>query len=40
VGEFFHAVRVFGDQLAAVRWQYLAIALGLHLVRLALRAYA
>jgi uncharacterized membrane protein YbhN (UPF0104 family) len=40
VGEFFHAVRVFGDQLAAVRWQYLAIALGLHLLRLALRAYA
>ena len=40
MGEFFHAVRVFGDQLAAVRWQYLAIALGLHLLRLALRAYA
>ena len=40
MGEFFHAVRVFGDQLAAVRWQFLAIALGLHLVRLALRAYA
>jgi len=40
VGEFFHAVRVFGDQLAAVRWQYLAVALGLHLLRLALRAYA
>ena len=40
MGEFFHAVRVFGDQLAAVRWQYLAVALGLHLLRLALRAYA
>ena len=40
MGEFFHAVRVFGDQLAAVRWQFLAIALGLHFVRLALRAYA
>lgn len=40
MGEFFHAVRVFGDQLAAVRWQFLAIALGLHLVRLALRSYA
>jgi len=40
VGAFFHAVRVFGDQLAAVRWQYLAIALGIHLVRLALRSYA
>jgi len=40
VGEFFHAVRVFGDQLAAVRWQFLGIALGLHLARLALRSYA
>jgi uncharacterized membrane protein YbhN (UPF0104 family) len=33
-------VRVFGDQLTAVRWQYLAIALAIHLARLALRAYA
>jgi uncharacterized membrane protein YbhN (UPF0104 family) len=40
VGEFFHAVRVFGDELAAVRWQYLAIALAIHLARLALRSYA
>jgi uncharacterized membrane protein YbhN (UPF0104 family) len=40
VGEFLHAVRVFGDQLAAVRWQFLALALGIHLLRLALRAYA
>jgi glycosyltransferase 2 family protein len=40
VGAFFHAVRVFGEQLAAVRWQFLAIALGIHLVRLALRSYA
>ncbi len=40
MGEFFHAVHVFGDQLAAVRWQFLAIALGIHLARLALRAYA
>ena len=31
VGAFFHAVQVFGDHLAAVRWQFLAIALGLHL---------
>ena len=31
MGSFFHAVRVFGDQLAAVRWQFLAIALGIHL---------
>jgi len=40
VGTFFHAVRVFGEQLAAVRWEFLAVALGLHLVRLALRAVA
>jgi uncharacterized membrane protein YbhN (UPF0104 family) len=40
LGEFFHAVHVFGDELAAVRWQYLAIALGVHLARLALRAWA
>jgi uncharacterized membrane protein YbhN (UPF0104 family) len=40
VGEFFHAVHVFGDELADVRWQLLAIALGLHLVRLMLRAVA
>jgi uncharacterized membrane protein YbhN (UPF0104 family) len=40
LGEFFHAVRVFGDQLAAVRWQFLAIALGMHVLRLALRSYA
>jgi uncharacterized membrane protein YbhN (UPF0104 family) len=40
VGSFFHAVRVFGEQLAAVRWQFLAIALGLHLLRLVLRASA
>jgi len=40
VGEFFHAVRVFGDHLAAVRWQYLAIALAFVLARLALRGYA
>jgi uncharacterized membrane protein YbhN (UPF0104 family) len=31
---------VFGDELANVRWQYLAIALGIFLVRLALRSYA
>ena len=30
MGEFFHAVRVFGDHLAAVQWQFLALALGLH----------
>jgi glycosyltransferase 2 family protein len=40
LGEFFHAVHVFGDELASVRWQFLAIALGMHVVRLALRSYA
>ena len=40
MGAFFHAVRVFGDQLAAVRWQFIALALGLHLAQLALRAVA
>ena len=40
MGAFFHAVRVFGDHLAAVKWQYLAIALGLHLLRLIFRAVA
>jgi uncharacterized membrane protein YbhN (UPF0104 family) len=40
VGEFFHALRVFGDHLAAVRWELLAIGLGLHLLRLVLRAIA
>jgi uncharacterized membrane protein YbhN (UPF0104 family) len=40
MGAFLHAVRVFGDHLAAVRWQFLALALLLHLIRLALRAVA
>jgi uncharacterized membrane protein YbhN (UPF0104 family) len=40
VSEFFHAFRVFGDHLAAVQWQYLAIALGLHLLKLVFRAIA
>jgi uncharacterized membrane protein YbhN (UPF0104 family) len=40
MGAFFHAVRVFGDHLAAVRWQFLALALLLHLIRLLLRAVA
>jgi len=40
VGHFFHAVRVFGDHLAAVRWEFLALALLLHLFRLVFRAYA
>jgi glycosyltransferase 2 family protein len=40
VGSFLHAVRVFGDHLAAVRWEFLALALGLHLIRMLLRAVA
>jgi uncharacterized membrane protein YbhN (UPF0104 family) len=40
VGDFFHAVRVFGDHLAAVRWEFLALALGLQLLRLLFRALA
>jgi glycosyltransferase 2 family protein len=40
MGEFFHALRVFGDDLAAVKWQYLAIALALHLLKLVFRAVA
>jgi uncharacterized membrane protein YbhN (UPF0104 family) len=40
MGEFFHAVRVFGDHLAAVKWQFLALALGLHVLKLLFRAIA
>jgi uncharacterized membrane protein YbhN (UPF0104 family) len=40
VGAFFHAVHVFGDDLAAVRWGFLAVALGLFFVRLCLRVVA
>jgi uncharacterized membrane protein YbhN (UPF0104 family) len=40
VGDFFHAVGVFGHHLASVRWEILALALVLHLVRLLFRAYA
>jgi uncharacterized membrane protein YbhN (UPF0104 family) len=40
VGEFFHAVRVFFDELAAVGWGALAIALGFHFARLLLRTIA
>jgi uncharacterized membrane protein YbhN (UPF0104 family) len=38
--EFFHAVRVFFDELASVGWAALAIALGFHFVKLVLRAVA
>jgi uncharacterized membrane protein YbhN (UPF0104 family) len=40
VGHFFHAVRVFGEHLAAVRWEFLALALVLHFARLVFRAAA
>ncbi len=40
MGAFFHAVRVFGDHLLAVRWEFLALALVCHLIRLVLRAIA
>jgi uncharacterized membrane protein YbhN (UPF0104 family) len=40
VGSFFHAVRVFADHLAAVRWEFLALALALHFARLVCRAVA
>ena len=40
MSDFFHALKVFGDQLASVEWKYLAIALGLHFLKLAFRAYA
>jgi uncharacterized protein (TIRG00374 family) len=40
VGEFFHAVRVFGEQLAGVGWLALTIALGLQLAKLFVRSIA
>jgi uncharacterized membrane protein YbhN (UPF0104 family) len=40
VGEFFHAVKVFGDQLTDIGWLSVAIALGLHLVKLFVRSIA
>ena len=40
MGAFFHAVRVFGDHLAAVHWELLAIALGLQFAKTVLRAIA
>ncbi len=38
--EFFHAVRVFFEQLASVGWTSLAIALGLHVSKVLLRTVA
>ncbi len=40
MGAFFHAVAVFGDELASVRWQFLALALALYFLRLCLRGVA
>jgi uncharacterized membrane protein YbhN (UPF0104 family) len=40
VGEFFHAVRVFFDELAAVGWGALALALGFHFAKVLLRTIA
>jgi uncharacterized protein (TIRG00374 family) len=40
VGEFFHALRVFFEELAGVGWAALAIALALHLSRLLVRTIA
>jgi uncharacterized membrane protein YbhN (UPF0104 family) len=40
MGEFFHALHVFGDRLASVDWKYLAIGLGFHFARLVFRAIA
>jgi uncharacterized membrane protein YbhN (UPF0104 family) len=40
MGEFFHAVKVFFDELAGVGWAALAIALGLHLGKVLLRTVA
>ena len=40
MGEFFHAVKVFFDELAGVGWGALAIALGLHLGKVLLRTVA
>jgi uncharacterized protein (TIRG00374 family) len=40
VGEFFHAVAVFFDELASVGWAALAIALALHFCRIVVRTFA
>src|SRR2546429_676607 len=38
--QFFHALEVFWDQLAAVGWGALAIALGLHVLKNVVRTFA
>jgi hypothetical protein len=40
VGEFFHALRVFGDQLTDVGWLAVAVALALQLAKLFVRSIA
>src|SRR5919204_889196 len=40
VGEFFHALRVFGDELASVSWIALALALALHFAKVLVRTFA
>lgn len=40
MGEFFHALRVFGEELAGVGWLALAIALGLHFAKILVRTIA
>ena len=40
MGHFFHAVDVFFHHLAAVQWQFLALALACHVAKLFLRAAA
>jgi uncharacterized membrane protein YbhN (UPF0104 family) len=40
LGHFFHAVAVFFHHLAAVRWEFLGLAIACHIVKLLLRAGA
>jgi uncharacterized membrane protein YbhN (UPF0104 family) len=40
VGEFFHALRVFGDELASVAWGALLVALGFHFAKIVVRTFA
>lgn len=40
MSEFFHAVEVFFDHLAAVRWDALALALGFHVLKATVRTFA
>ncbi|MFL5954147.1 MAG: YbhN family protein [Gaiellaceae bacterium] len=40
MGHFFHAVGVFFQHLAAVRWEFLGYAIGCHVLKLLFRAYA